>query len=203
MRNLSIPTKTMNDTPRFRSLWTIILAVAFLASAPASCLAEMYKWVDRQGNTYLTDNLFNVPQEYLSQIITYQESKSPSDSGDIPLTKTEIGYVIDAKLNGVADLKLLLDTGATATVISPSALARGGVAMPANRDIRVRTAGGDVQAGSVQVMSLTVGDIKRPNVRVIAHDAVPGADGLLGMDFLGAYRFEILTYGPKLRLSPQ
>lgn len=152
---------------------------------------------------HMTDNLFNVPQEYLSQIKTYQEMRGPSDSGDIPLKKTEMGYLVDAKLNGVADLKLLLDTGATSTVISPAALARGGVAMPEEKEVRVRTAGGEVQAGSVLILSLSVGGIKRQDLRVIAHDAVPGVDGLLGMDFLGAYRFEILTYGPKLRLSPQ
>lgn len=203
MRNLDLLTSTLNGSPRGGFARAGALALAFFALAPSVCLAEMYRWVDRQGNSYVTDDLFNVPQEYLQQIITYQESKGPSDSGDIPLAKTDLGYVIDAKLNGVADLKLLLDTGATATVISPSALARGGVAMPAGRDVRMRTAGGEVQAGSVQVMSLSIGGIKRPNLRVIAHDAVPGADGLLGMDFLGAYRFEILTYGPKLRLSPQ
>lgn len=152
---------------------------------------------------HMTDNLFNVPQEYLNQIKTYQEMRGPADSGDIPLIKSEMGYVVEAKLNGVADLRLLIDTGATATVISPTALARGGVAAPKQKEVRIRTAGGDVQAGSVEVLSLAIGGVKRDNLRILAHDAVPGVDGLLGMDFLGAYRFEILTYGPKLRLSPQ
>lgn len=187
--------------PHVARLIAIVLGALFSFTGAAS--AEIYKWVDSEGRTHVTDNLFNVPQEYLSQIKTYQEMRGPSDTGDIPLKKSDMGYLVDAKLNGVADLRLLIDTGATATVISPSALARGGVALPKEKEVRVRTAGGEVQAGSVEVMSLSIGGVRRENLRVIAHDAVEGVDGLLGMDFLGAYRFEILTYGPKLRLSPQ
>lgn len=174
-----------------------------LILAPLACRAEIYKWVDSENRMHMTDNLFNVPQEYLPQIKTYQELKGPSETGDIPLSKTEVGYMVEAKLNGVADIRLLIDTGATSTVISPEALARGGVKLPRERDITVRTAGGEVQAASVEILSLSIGGVSRPNMRVIAHDAVRGVDGLLGMDFLGEYRFEILTYGPKLRLSPQ
>ena len=53
----------------------MLLILGLLAlSLPAT--AEMYKWVDAQGSVHFTDNLFNVPQEYLAQIKTYEEQES-------------------------------------------------------------------------------------------------------------------------------
>lgn len=185
---------------KFLPLFVAGLFLTLATDGPA--LAEIYRWVDSEGHTHMTDNLFNVPQEYISQITTYQESSKPSKDGDVPMIKEPMGYVLNATINGIADVKLLLDTGATATVISPEALARGGVKVPKNKEMVLRTAGGEVKTAIAEIASLGIGDHRQGPMKVIAHDAVPGVDGLLGMDFLGKYRFEILTYGPKLRLSP-
>lgn len=180
----------------------LLLILAFLLLFIAgSGRAEMYKWVDSSGKMHLTDNLFNVPQEYLNQITTYQESKPPSSDGDIPLTKTESGYVLPVLVNGTEIVKLLLDTGANTTVIAPRSLKRAGFDPRTEQKVVVRTAGGEVNASTVEIQSLAVGGFKRGPMRVVSHEAVPGYDGLLGMDFLGAYRFEILTSWPKLRLN--
>jgi len=185
---------------KYFSLLTASLLLFFAASA-TPLNAEMYKWVDTTGAMHVTDNLFNVPQEYLSQVKTLEVFKGPTEDGDIPLTKSPMGFILEARLNGVEDIRLLLDTGATATVISPKVLIRAGAALPREKTIVVHTAGGDVRAARVEIASLAVGWAKQGPLNVVAHEAVGDCDGLLGMDFLSAYHFEILTYGPKLRLG--
>lgn len=183
--------------------WAIMFVVfSVLLLCAGGATAEMYKWVDDEGRVNFTDNLFNVPQQYLSQVSTYGKIYDKGDS-DIPLKKTELGYMVEVVLNGIHKMKLILDTGATATVVSPSALAAAGIAVDEKTIIKVRTAGGEATAKLAHVNSLSVGPFKQGPLRIIAHDAVAGSDGLLGMDFLGAYRFEILTIGPSLRLTPQ
>jgi clan AA aspartic protease (TIGR02281 family) len=181
---------------------TALLIVA-LSALFCPVQAEMYKWVDDKGQVHFTDNLFNIPQEYLPKLKTYEERESNLSAGDIPLRKTEMGYLLDAKINGYVDIVLLMDTGASATVINPEVLVSAGVTLSENKPVLIRTANGDTHAGWAALDSLTVGAFQQNSMKIIAHDALQGADGLLGMDFLGAYRFEILTNASILRLAPQ
>lgn len=193
----------MNKLSTFSIHYTPIcgLLALFILVWAVSARAELYRWTDSSGNVHVADDLFNVPQEYLSQIKTYQESKGPEQYGDIPLKKTDAGYVVKAKLNGTDEVSLILDTGATATVISPGALKKAGIKISGDKQVVLRTASGELKVGTAEVLAIYLEGWRRGPLRVVAHDAVPGFDGLLGMDFLGAYRFEILNYGPKLRLS--
>jgi clan AA aspartic protease (TIGR02281 family) len=165
----------------------------------------MYKWVDEEGKTHYTDNVFNIPKQSLPEVRTYEELGGDSSSGgEITLKKLRSGYVAVVKLNALHTVNLVVDTGASITLISPSALEKAGIALLTGRSVTVRTANGEAKADLAKVDSITVGDFKRGPFDVVAHDAELGdADGLLGMDFLGAYRVEILSLGPTLKLSPQ
>jgi clan AA aspartic protease (TIGR02281 family) len=182
-----------------RSAFALALFLAAAVALPAR--AEMYKWTDEAGKVHFTDNLFNVPQKYLEQIKTYREESAPDKGGDIPLTRSPAGYLVDVMVNGQTSARLVIDTGATATVISPGLLEKAGVKVSRDALVRVRTAGGDTMAARATVDSLTVGDLQQGPMRIIAHEVFKDVDGLLGMDFLGAYRVEILSSGPTLRLT--
>lgn len=183
------------------------LALALLAGVlgqAAGAYAEMYKWVDEDGNVHYTDNLFNVPQKSLGEVRTFEE-RTKSGSGDgIALKKLSVGYVAEVRLNELHKIRLVVDTGASVTLISPEALEKAGIEILQDRIVRVRTANGEAEARFARVGSISVGPYERGPFNVVAHDAgLEEADGLLGMDFLGAFRVEILSLGPTLRLSPQ
>ncbi len=165
--------------------------------------AEIYRWTDRNGTVHFTDNLHAVPPEYRDRVRTLDDRLPPVRPPErIPLERTDRGFVVRARVNGRGPLRLVLDTGATATVISPAAARRVGLSVRQDPPVEVRTAGGTVRAGWARVDWIEVGGRRAGPFRVVVHDALEGADGLLGMDFLGSFRVEVLAEGPALVLSP-
>jgi clan AA aspartic protease (TIGR02281 family) len=182
----------------------VVFLLAVLIGLAGVCHSEMYRWVDEAGKVHYTDNLFNVPSQNLPEVRTYEETGNGSANGEIPLKKLGAGYVVEVRLNALYTVNLVVDTGASMTLISPSALGAAQIELTEGRSVTIRTANGEANAKLANIDSITVGAFKRGPFDVVAHDARLGdADGLLGMDFLGNYRVEILSMGPTLKLSPQ
>jgi predicted aspartyl protease len=96
--------------------------------------------------------------------------------------------LVDVRINGGRSLRLILDTGASMTVIRPRALSALGVDMTGARPAEVRGVTGTSQARMVRLESLEVGTVKAGPLWVLAHDAsMPQGDGLLGRDFLDRF----------------
>ena len=104
---------------------------------------------------------------------------------------------VSATLHGPIDsvpLRLLLDTGARFTLLSPTTLQRAGYQLGAHAPhIRVATATGIELMLSILARRLDSLDIAATDVRVVAH-ALPtgiGFDGLLGLNFFRSQRLTI------------
>jgi predicted aspartyl protease len=94
---------------------------------------------------------------------------------------------------GRLDLRLLLDTGATTTVIDPTLLVSVGYDPDASTDrVPVAMGSGVVSAPRLVLNRLTALGQHRIGLLVLASTLPPaaGADGLLGLDFL---RGHVLT----------
>ena len=78
-------------------------------------------------------------------------------------------FYIDSRVNG-ADVRFLIDTGATIVALSPEDAERIGFD-PAqlNFSQRLHTAGGIVRAAPVVIRSLELGDIRLSNVRAVVN----------------------------------
>ena len=106
-------------------------------------------------------------------------------------------------LNRTVSANLILDTGATSTVISrrlasllsihPTGTAMG------------QTVGGTITAPIARLASMKVGAAEIAELSVIVHDFSrdPRIDGLLGMDFLGQYHVGLDSQKQVLVLSPR
>lgn len=130
--------------------------------------AQVYRWTDDTGVTHLVTDPHRV------------------------LHLTPGGpLATEASVNGVP-LKLLVDTGASRTVIALELLARAGVDLRSGRPARVAGVGGVVSATEVLVPRLDVAGAQVGPLAVIAHD-VPGlsVDGLLGRDVLEHFTLTI------------
>ena len=195
----------------------LLLAIA----SPAA--GALYRWVDAAGVTYYTSDRNTIPEQYrasakeiehpsaqqaqpapspVSPAASPVSPVSPAPSPVSPAASPTSGAVVprptgspimvDALLNGV-QLRLVLDTGADRTVISPAALTRAGIDMTGGTPFRISGVTGSSSASLVNVPRLDIAGAQVGPLGVVAF-AVPGEfDGLLGRDVLDAFT---VTFDP-------
>jgi clan AA aspartic protease (TIGR02281 family) len=112
----------------------------------------------------------------------------PAGEVTVPIQRAGNLLVVQAQLNGSRDARLILDTGASHTILS-YAVARdlGVFGDQRTTTVTLKTAGGPVQADVVRVDSIRLGDAEVRNSQAAIYDvpdAPAGVDGLLGLTFL-------------------
>ena len=132
-------------------------------------------------------------QRHLSPEIT-ETAPSAALSNAIPLERRGDGYLVEVVLNDRSTLKLLVDTGASMT-----ALTREGFRRLYRPDFSLlgtrlfNTANGFTRGDIYRASSLTLGDerIEGTDVAVLDFSTMDDIDGLLGMNVLRKFQFEI------------
>ena len=176
--------------------------------------AEYYRWVDQNGVVHFTDNLHNIPEKQRGTATRIQAKESPRapeapkpvtvNKASIPFEKLGQVVIIEAMLNGRTPAKLVVDTGASYTMIS-AATARDLEIDPnrSQRTLPFQTANGVIQAPLASLESIAVGGMEIKNLTAAIHDAVPNAQaaGLLGLNFLSNFRLDIDTQKGLLHLE--
>ena len=122
----------------------------------------------------------------------------------IPLIRHGEHFLLDAWINGRVAVRLLIDTGASMTVLREDILATAGIFQPEKPPVHLfSTAGGLVEGAIYRLDKLSVGDqtVKNLEVAAMGLNALQSADGLLGMNFLKHFKFFIDQNTPELRLS--
>jgi hypothetical protein len=209
-----------------KRLGCALAAAAVLSLVPTTALGEIYRWTDDSGGAHYADGLDSVPERYRSGAtpIGLRNQPAAATPGTSPgplresaarhmwgLGLTEIKYVpgerilVDARLNGEHTVRLLLDTGADRTLISPRALVAAGVSLTRgviSGSIQGVTGTADVK--SVIVDSLAIGDARVGRMRVLAYEmGHSGHDGLLGRDYLDQFQLTIDSSRGLVTLAPK
>ena len=189
----------------------VVLALAVLLMLASPAAAALWRWVDSAGVVYYTSERSSIPEKYRSaaQEIGVPSAREPqpaaspstptapaspaaSPTSDVVPLPTGAPIMVEALLNGVP-LRLLLDTGADRTVISPSALSRAGIDMRTGTPFRISGVTGSSPASLVNIPRLDIAGAQVGPLGVVAF-AVPGdVDGLLGRDVLDAFT---VTFDP-------
>jgi FimV-like protein len=123
----------------------------------------------------------------------------------VPLQQIAGGYAVPVILNGRTRATLLIDTGASLTIISPAVLRRAGIAPErSDRQGRFNTVNGVVTAPVTRLRTLALSGevVEGLDVGAIALSGVPGIDGLLGMNFLRRFEFSLSESEQLLSLTP-
>ena len=124
-----------------------------------------------------------------------------TDIAGIPLERRGQSFLVEANPAHADSLQLLIDTGASITVLTPAALQQRGMRYRDTGRSRVfNTANGTVRAPVYILESLTVGNWTLEQLEVGVLE-LNGIDGLLGMNFLKHFRFFIDQNASMLRLS--
>jgi len=122
----------------------------------------------------------------------------------VSLRRSGDQFMVEASLNNSIEVTLLLDTGASLSIISYETLARLGISPDQAEKVGwFSTANGVVQAPIVSLAGFTVGGHIAENIEVGVMDvSESGAiDGLLGMNFLKLFKFYIDQGENKLHLQ--
>ena len=167
--------------------------------------SEYYRWVDDKGIVHFTDNLHNIPESRRGTAKRIQGSvgtrslpappPAPSKAS-VPFEKHGSVVIIQATLNGKAPVKLILDTGASFTMISSATAKQLEIDTNQNsRSMPFQTANGTIQAALINLDSISVAGLELKNLTAAVHDALPdpAVAGLLGLNFLTNFRMDIDT----------
>ncbi len=167
-----------------------MLALLLTLGYPLAARAELYRWTDAEGTVHYTTDPASIPPAFRGAV---REIDTPTPGPVMIPAPAPAGVVVpyaggpvivDASLNGVA-LRLLLDTGADRTLISPAAMSRAGFDATAGTPVQIRGVTGDAQAVLVSVPRLD------------------GVDGLLGRDVLDAFTVTVDSASRRATLVPR
>ena len=154
----------------------------------------------RQGNNEQfreTEQFFrSLPKESSAPRPNVTNSASPAASEKsarsvVPIRTNGSVVIVQAVMNDTINANLILDTGASTTLISKE-LARQLSIYESGMQM-ARTVNGVVTMPSGQLESIRIGDAELKNVAVAIHDLTVGrtVDGLLGLNFLNHFEFSI------------
>ena len=199
----------------------VALSLSLLAVSPPAARAEIYRYVDAQGQSYYVDGLQNVPPEFRRSAIPIGMQNLPAPAVSAPPAQAGaaakpagaavIKYtpgqriLVDVKINGSSSARLLLDTGADRTMISPRTLQAAGVAI--TRPVatgQITGATGTDKIDYVVVDSLEVGEARVGKMPVGSYElAGDGGEGLLGRDFLDQFKVTMDAAAGEVHLAPK
>jgi predicted aspartyl protease len=190
---------------------------AVVAFIPLPLHAQAYRWVDGSGVPHYVEGLDAVPERYRANATPLRLRNKPAPPAEsdtarrTPAGGTVVHYspgqhiMVEVRINGVASARLILDTGADHTLISPRALAAAGVSL--SRTVatgRIVGVTGSDRLPYVMVDSLEIGDVRVGRLAVGAYDVAEAAgDGLLGRDVLDRFNVAIDAAQGRVTLSPK
>lgn len=201
------------------SILLALMLTAVVAVTPRALHAQVYRWVDGAGVPHYAEGLDAVPERYRVNATPLRLRNRPASPAEQntgaaprpPAGGTVIHYspgqhiMVDVRINGAASARLLLDTGADRTLISPRALAAAGVSL--SRTVatgRIVGVTGSDRVPYVMIDSLEVGDVRVGRMGVGAYDVAEAmGDGLLGRDVLGRFNVAIDPAQGRVTLSPK
>jgi hypothetical protein len=128
---------------------------------------------------------------------------APRGAVIVPVQFAGRSAIVSALLNRSVTGSLILDTGATSTVISRRLASLLSIRPTAT--MVGQTVGGLITAPMARLSSLKIGSAELMDLSVIIHDFSrdPRIEGLLGMDFLGQFRVSLDSQKQLLVLSPR
>jgi predicted aspartyl protease len=130
---------------------------------------------------------------------------TPTPAGNpmvVPIHMTGSIVVVPVTLNRAVQTYMILDTGATFTVLSPHIAAN--LALRSTSRASFLTANGTISSPLAQLGSLKVGEAEAFNLTVAIQHVSPDPKigGLLGLDFLSRYQMSIDSRRQLLTLGP-
>jgi predicted aspartyl protease len=126
---------------------------------------------------------------------------------EVPIQVIHNVVFVAASVNGGASALLLVDTGASSTILTPRLLKRLEVVVPADAPRRTFTVvGGEkLDVPFIKIATMAIGEVTLKDQEVGVYEINPEAsvlDGLLGGDILHRFRVTLDRTAKRMRLEP-
>lgn len=162
-----------------------------------------YEHVEELLSVLLYHPDFSLQAENLLQKAQHQKELIDNGIVPIPLEKKGNHYFVMALINNQEPVKLIIDTGATLTMLSPKIIRELGIRLDdAQQYMEFSTANGVVQAPVIMIDSLSVQNhvVRDVQVGVLTTLQNTQVGGLLGMNFLSQFAFYLDQKNSSLEL---
>jgi hypothetical protein len=173
--------------------------------SPASALASdlpleesivYYQYTDEDGGVHFVDSLDKVPRSYRDRIIVRKDTHAARQTTRVQVIDNQILVPVSIRCGDrKVQALLLLDTGSSITSFTEELAARLNIAPTSTRSATTRLADGRaVDIRVTRVDSVAVGArMKGPlEVGILPYSGTRERhDGLLGLDFLGDFQYQI------------
>jgi clan AA aspartic protease (TIGR02281 family) len=140
------------------------------------------------------------------KVMPEAQSTSPANHiVEVPLQQVGHLFVVTVKLNGEQDARLIVDTGASHSVVSHRlAIELGLYSDLAMGTVTMNTVGGSVQAPLARIKSIRLAEAEVRDSVVVIHDLPDSPGGVVGLLGLSALReFQVMLDPTKKVLSLQ
>jgi len=212
-----------------------VLFIGFVLAPAAVSLAALHRCIDQAGQSIFTDRTvqmthciqlseenpstsFPAPSSIPAAIDvtdppsaahmpSLETSPTALDQGiSIPIRRIGHLYVVPVELNSSRTAQLILDTGASHTILSQE-IVRDLALLPSDYRpglVSLKTASGSVDAQVVRIDSMKIATAEVRNSSAAVHtvpDFPAGVDGLLGLSFLHQFEITLDSNKGELRLK--
>jgi clan AA aspartic protease (TIGR02281 family) len=169
----------------------VATALSLLFAASTSSLAEIIEYVDENGTVNFTDDPAKVPKKYGKKKKTREGGGQANPVMSVRIVRNQVVVPVRLGYRGhETTANFLLDTGATTCTINPSIANRLHI-NPEDAEMGVAqvVGGGTFVVGSVSLDFVEAGPKRMGDVTVSVIQSP--YDGLLGMNFLRNYRYNV------------
>jgi hypothetical protein len=210
--------------PRRHALGRLVLAlmvataVVGLDAPSAAAQSAIYRWLDDAGTIHYSQGIESIPPQHRSSAVVIGHDRPAPPEPPKPLSRRPAAplggaridfppgeaIMVSARVNDGPPIELMLDTGASRTVINPAALSALGVSYRDAVRGSIRGVTGEAEVLAVRVDSIDVSGARYGPLLVVSHDTgFKRGDGLLGRDFLDHFRVTIDNASGVVILSPK
>ena len=175
---------------------TVFLFFIFLL-LQANVQAEYFTYTDTSGTFVMVDDESKIPLKYRKNIKTDKSESKLSKVTSVTVSNNQV--LVPVRLsyrNNAVEAKMVLDTGATTSMITTAMADRLGIKADSTQAVFARIADGSiVQAYWTRLDYISVGSkqVNNPKITIMpSRGPLSGfGDGLLGMNFLGEFRYHL------------
>jgi len=159
--------------------------------------ADYFQYTDSSGTVVMVDDESKVPAKHRKKILREKSDKKVSKVTSVTVGNNQVRVpVLLSYRNNVIEAQLVLDTGATTTMITSDLADRLGIRADSTEAALARIADGSVvQTSWTRLDYISVGSkqVNNPKVAIMpSRGPLSGfGDGLLGMNFLGEFRYHL------------
>jgi predicted aspartyl protease len=163
---------------------------------PLEEAVDFYQYTDHEGTVHFVDGPEKIPRQYRDKVIIRKETHAARQTTKVRIIDRQIHVPVTLKRGErVVPATLLLDTGSSVTIITTELAGRLGIDPQESRPGTIRLADGrEVDIRLVQVDAVVVGFRRKAplEIGIVQHIGSRELhDGLLGLDFLGDFQYQV------------